>query len=188
MKLRALSFSGVWMIIPDRTKDHRGFFERTYCKREFVEHNLNANFIESGVSYNNLKGTVRGLHFQWLPAAQAKMVRCIHGAIQDILLDLRPSSSTFMDHIQVTLDAWSNTAVYIPEGFAHGFQTLTDEARVEYHMTHEHSHELSGGCRWDDPAFGIKLPLAVTNIAERDKSYPNFQSYLHAKNYRRSAE
>jgi dTDP-4-dehydrorhamnose 3,5-epimerase len=172
---KPLPLVGAWLISPDRYKDNRGYFECTVRKRWFLGHGLQTEFIESGMSYNAKAGTVRGLHYRSFPESQTKMVRCIHGVIDDILLDLRPRSSTYMQHVRVRLDAWSNCAVYIPDGIAHGFQTLEDHCRVQYHMTKEHNPLLATGVRWDDPAFGITLTRPVTAIAERDRTYLNYK-------------
>lgn len=174
MLFESLPLDGAWLVRTERSIDSRGFFARTICVREFASHGLNGAFVQSSISWNRQCGTFRGMHFQWPPSAEAKLVRCTRGSIDDILLDLRPGSGTFLQHLRIRLTDDSRDAVYIPAGFAHGFQTLVDDVEVEYHMTDEFRAGLDGGFRWDDPAFTISLALQVTAIAPRDSGYPGF--------------
>ena len=174
MRFEPLNLHGAWLITPQRAADERGFFARTICVREFAAQGLNGAFVQSSISYNRRRGTFRGMHFQWPPSREAKLVRCLRGSILDILLDLRPDSASFLRSVQVTLDDSSRNSVYIPAGFGHGFQTLADDAEVQYHMTDEFRPDLAGGFRWDDPAFAIELPLPISVIAPRDAGYPPF--------------
>jgi dTDP-4-dehydrorhamnose 3,5-epimerase len=174
MRFEPLTLPGAWLITPEQVEDERGFFARTICVREFAARDLNGTFVQSSISFNRRRATFRGMHFQWPPSREAKLVRCLRGSVCDILLDLRPDSTTYLRHIQVTLDDSSRNSVYIPSGFGHGFQTLADDAEVQYHMTDEFRPDLSGGFRWDDPAFAIQLPLPISVMAPRDASYPLF--------------
>lgn len=183
MIFEPLPLHGACLVHQERHADERGFFARTICAREFAEHGLNGTFVQSSVSYNRKRGTVRGMHFQWPPFAEAKLVRCIAGSIHDVLLDLRPESDTFLQHLSVPLDAAAGSAVFIPHGLAHGFQTLTDNAEVMYHMTDEFQPESAGGFRWSDPAFGISLPLPVAAISARDSDYQEFDHTAFLRRY-----
>jgi len=141
--------------------------------------------VQSSISYNRRAGTVRGMHFQWPPSREAKLVRCLRGSVRDYLIDLRPDSATFLELAQVTLDDTTRNAVYIPSGFGHGFQTLVDGAEVQYHMTDEFRPDLAEGFRWNDPAFGITLPLPVSAIAKRDAEYALFDRANYVAEFRR---
>ena len=174
MRFEPLGMDGAWLVVPEPAHDERGFFARTICVTEFASHGLNGAFVQSSISFNRRRGTFRGMHFQWPPSQEAKLVRCVRGSVCDILLDLRPGSPTFRRQVQVTLDDVARNAVYIPAGFAHGFLTLTDDAEVQYHMTDVFRPQLADGFRWDDPAFDIVLPEAVSVIAVRDANYPWF--------------
>jgi len=156
--------------------DERGFFARTYCVREFQEHGLVSTFVQRNISYNRTRGPLRGMHFQLAPHAETKVVSCSRGAIHDVIIDLRPSSPSYRRHIAVALTADSFEALYVPEGCAHGFLTLTDDAVVEYQMSTFHHPGSAGGVRYDDPAFGITWPMAPAVISERDRTYPDFSA------------
>jgi dTDP-4-dehydrorhamnose 3,5-epimerase len=186
MRFEPLNLLGAWLITPEQSPDERGFFARTICVREFATHGLNGSFVQSSISFNRRRGTFRGMHFQWPPSREAKLVRCLRGSIFDIVLDLRPESASFLRSVQVTLDDSSRSSVYIPSGFGHGFQTLTDDAEVEYHMTDEFRSDLADGFRWDDPAFDIKLPLPISVIALRDAAYPGFEHAGYEARFRSS--
>jgi dTDP-4-dehydrorhamnose 3,5-epimerase len=177
MRFQPLSLPGALRVSMEPQEDERGFFARSVCAREFAAHGLPPTFVQSSVSWNRRLGTVRGLHFQWPPAREGKLVRCLRGAIFDVLLDLRPERPTFLRHCAVPLDAQNRDALFIPPGMAHGFQTLTDDAEVLYQMSDFHAPALAGGVRWDDPAFGIEWPIAAeVLIAPRDASYPDFDA------------
>ncbi len=179
MRFEPLILHGAWLVTPEQAVDERGFFARTICVKEFAAQGLNGSFVQSSISYNRRRGTFRGLHFQWPPSREAKLVRCVRGSVLDILLDLRPGSATFLQHVRVTLDDSLRNSVYIPAGFGHGFQTLADDAEVQYHMTDEFRPDLADGLRWDDPAFAIQLPLPISVIAARDAAYPLFDRKAH---------
>jgi dTDP-4-dehydrorhamnose 3,5-epimerase len=165
---------GAYISEPERIEDERGFFARTWCEREFEAHGLNSKLVQCNISFNKRKGTLRGMHYQIAPNEEAKLVRCTRGAIYDVIIDLRPGSPTFTKHVPVTLTAENRRMLYIPEGFAHGFQTLEDRTEVSYQMSEYYVPEYGRGVRWNDPAFGIQWPLPVTIISDRDRTYPDF--------------
>jgi dTDP-4-dehydrorhamnose 3,5-epimerase len=184
MRFEPLALDGAWLITPEQLADERGFFARTICVKEFTARGLNGSFVQSSISYNRRRGTFRGIHFQWPPSQEAKLVRCLRGRLVDILLDLRPDSKTFLRHIQVALDDSSRNSVYIPSGFGHGFQTLADDVEVQYHMTDEFRPDLAGGYRWDDPTFSIELQLPISVIASRDAGYAPFDRSMYETRFR----
>ena len=165
---------GAFVIDQERRDDERGFFARTFCREEFVARGLNPNVAQCNVSFNKHKGTLRGMHYQVPPSAEAKLIRCTAGAIFDVIIDLRESSATFRQHVAVELSAGTGKMLYVPEGFAHGFQTLVDDTEVSYQMSHAYAPESARGVRWDDPAFGIEWPAAERILHERDRNYPEF--------------
>ncbi|HSE41939.1 MAG TPA: dTDP-4-dehydrorhamnose 3,5-epimerase [Acidobacteriota bacterium] len=165
---------GAYLIEPERKEDNRGFFARTYCVNEFKEFGLNTNLVQCSISFNKKKGTLRGMHFQIAPYEEAKVVRCTKGEIFDVIIDLRPNSKTFKKHISAVLTEQNRKMLYVPEGFAHGFQTLTDNAEVFYQMSQLYSPDYARGVRWNDPVFGIVWPQDDRIIIERDRNYPDF--------------
>lgn len=165
---------GAFVIEPKRHEDQRGFFARTWCAREFEDHGLNPRLAQCSVSFNTQKGTLRGMHYQATPYPEAKLVRCTMGAIHDVIIDLRPTSPTYKRHLAVVLTAENRTMLYVPEGFAHGFQTLADDSEVFYQTSEFYSPDHARGIRWDDPAFGIAWPPDDRIIIDRDRSYPDF--------------
>ena len=170
--------SGVFVIEPERLSDERGYFARTYCADEFAQHNLDPRVAQCSVSFNPCEGTVRGLHYQARPYAEAKLVRCVRGAIHDVALDLRPDSATYLQwHVEV-LSQENGLALFIPADCAHGFQTLRDATEVSYQISVPFQAEAARGVRWDDPVFGIAWPAAPARgrtISERDASYPDYR-------------
>jgi dTDP-4-dehydrorhamnose 3,5-epimerase len=174
MIFTAAPTAGAMVIDLESIEDERGFFARTYCAREFAAHGLDARVSQCNTSFNRAKGTVRGLHFQRPPHAEAKLVRCTRGAAYDVIVDLRADSPTYLRHFGVELSARNRKMVYVPEGFAHGFQTLEDDTDIFYQMSAPYVAQAAGGVRWDDPLFAIEWPLAVSVISERDRSYPDF--------------
>ncbi len=166
--------AGAFILEPEKQEDDRGFFARTWCQRELEAHGLNPRLVQCSISFNKKKGTLRGLHFQSAPHEEAKLVRCTMGAIYDVILDLRGHSPTFKEHVAVVLSAENRKMLYVPEGLAHGFQTLEDHTEVFYQMSEFYVPASAGGVRWDDPAFGIQWPAADRIISERDRSYPDF--------------
>lgn len=165
---------GVWMVTPEPREDFRGFFARTWCQREFDAAGLPARWVQSSISYNKKKGTLRGLHFQRPPAEEIKLVRCAVGAIYDVVVDLRRDSPTFLKHVAAELTAENRRMLYIPRGCAHGFQTLEDGTEVLYDISEFHAPAHAAGVRWDDPAFGITWPDPNPIMVERDRRYPDF--------------
>jgi len=166
---------GAFIIEPERLKDARGFFARIWCQREFETHRLNPRLVQCNISFNRKKGTLRGMHYQAIPHAEAKLVRCTMGTIYDVILDLRSESATFKKWVAVELTAENRKMLYIPEGLAHGFQTLVDNTEVFYQMSEFYHAESAHGVRWDDPAFAIEWPLPVTWIDEKDLDYPAWE-------------
>ena len=165
---------GAFVIEPEKHEDERGFFARSFCRREFEARGLNPNVAQCNISFNKRKGTLRGMHFQAAPFAEAKLVRCTAGAIYDVMIDLRPASRAFKKHFAMELSAREGKMLYIPEEFAHGFQTLEDNTEVFYQMSQTYSAEHARGVRWDDPAFGIPWPQGERIMNERDRNYPDF--------------
>jgi dTDP-4-dehydrorhamnose 3,5-epimerase len=156
----------------ERLEDDRGFFARTWCRREFTEHGLSTELSQCNVSFNTRQGTVRGMHYQVAPHSGIKLVRCTCGGIYDAIIDLRPDSPTYRQWVAVELTAENRRQLYIPAGFAHGFQTLADGTEVFYQMSEVYHPESARGVRWNDPALGIPWPLEVTVISDRDRAYP----------------
>ncbi len=174
MKFTTTPIAGAWLVEMERSEDDRGWFARSWCAGEFVAHGLNAAFSQSSTSFNRRRGTLRGMHYQVAPHAEAKLVRCTRGAMYDVALDLRPSSPTFCKWFAAELTADNGRSLYIPEGCAHGFQTLADDTEVLYQIAGEY-HPASGrGVRWDDAAFGIQWPLLEPLISDRDQNYVDF--------------
>jgi dTDP-4-dehydrorhamnose 3,5-epimerase len=169
-----LALKGAFIIDLERQQDERGFFARTWCQREFESHGLGMQWVQCNISFNRRKGTLRGMHYQIAPYAETKLVRCTRGAMYDVLLDLRRDSLTFTQWQAVELTATNGRMLLIPEGFAHGFQTLAHETEVFYQMSQFYAPEYARGVRWDDPIFQISWPEAKRIISERDRSYPNF--------------
>ena len=166
---------GVFEIHLEPHSDDRGFFARSWCQKEFEAHGLNPKLLQCNISYNMRKGTLRGMHFQSSPHAEAKLVRCTKGAVYDVVLDLRPSSPAYMSWVAVVLSAANRQMVYIPEGCAHGFLTLEDDTEVFYQMSEFYDAESARGLRWNDPAFNIAWPVPVEVISRRDAEYASFE-------------
>ena len=175
INFRETELKGAFVIEPERFDDERGFFARSFSHREFEAHGVEARLVECNISFNRRRHTIRGMHFQRAPHAQAKLVRCTAGAIYDVIIDLRPGSETFARWVGVELSAENRAMLYVPAGFAHGFQTLADETEVFYQVSAYYEPASCGGVRWDDPAFAIQWrePEDVT-INERDRTYADF--------------
>ena len=165
---------GAFLIDPEKIEDSRGFFARTWCQREFERNGISFRPVQCNVSFNKKRGTLRGMHYQASPHQEAKLIWCFKGAIHDVIIDLRPKSPTITQHISVVLTAENCRMLYIPEGLAHGFQTLEDESGIFYQMSEFYAPEYANGVRWNDPAFGIKWPSDERLISDRDQSYPDF--------------
>lgn len=174
MKFVETKLKGAYIIELEPIKDERGFFARSFCQQEFKTFGLKINVAQCNISFNENKGTLRGMHFQVSPKAEEKLVHCTRGSIYDVIIDLRPESQTYCKWTSVKLTANNCKMFYIPEGFAHGFQTLEDDTEVYYHMFEFYFHEYARGVRWDDPAFGIEWPLPDPIISKKDHSYSLF--------------
>ena len=167
---------GAYIIDPERIDDVRGFFARTWCQHEYEARGLTARVAQCSISFNKVRGTLRGLHYQTGPHSEAKLVRCTMGAVYDVIVDLRAHSPTFRHHFGVVLDAQDRRMLFAGEGFAHGFQTLEDATEVFYQISEFYAPEHAAGVRWNDPAFGITWPLPPTVMSERDRTYRDFAS------------
>lgn len=174
MKFKETSLKGALIVEPERLVDDRGFFARAWDAREFQAHGLNPKVVQSSISFNEKKGTLRGMHFQAKPFEEAKLVRCTRGALYDVIIDLRSDSPTFKKWMGVELTEDNYRTLYVPEGFANGFLTLENRTEVFYQMSQYHNPASARGVRWNDPAFGIEWPAAVHVISDRDKTYPDF--------------
>ena len=175
-----MSLGGVFLIDLERHEDERGFFARSWCVAEFEAHGLESLIAQCNVSFNQTRGTLRGMHYQADPCGETKLVRCTAGAIYDVIIDLRAASPTFMRWEAVELTAQNHRMLYVPAGFAHGFQTLADHTEVFYQMSAVHRPDYARGVRWNDPAFGIRWPAADRVMSERDRTYPDFVSVRSA--------
>jgi len=175
MTFRELELPGAFLIELDRIEDERGFFARTFCRDEFAEHGLATEIVQANTAFNRRKGTLRGMHFQAAPHEEAKLVRCTRGAVYDVIVDLRRDSPTFTRWVSVELTVENDTMLYVPEGFAHGYQTLEDETETSYLMSQRYEPSAGRGVRWDDPAFGIEWPdEGDRTMNERDRTWPDF--------------
>jgi dTDP-4-dehydrorhamnose 3,5-epimerase len=166
--------AGAYLINVEPFEDHRGFFALSWSQTKFAALELDSRLAECNISFNKKKGTLRGMHYQEAPSGQAKLVRCTRGAIYDVMIDLRPSSSTFKQWMGLELTQDNYRMLYIPQNFAHGFQTLADNTEVFYQMSSPYVLDSARGVRWDDPAFGIDWPPAKRIIIARDQEYPDF--------------
>jgi dTDP-4-dehydrorhamnose 3,5-epimerase len=174
MRFEPTPLAGAVVVELERRADARGFFARTFCRDEFVAAGLPAEFVQASVSYNTRRGTLRGMHFQAAPREEPKLVRCTQGAIHDVIIDLRRDSPTHRKWFAVELSAENHRALYVPPGFAHGFQTLVDDCEILYQMAERYATELARGVRWNDPAFAIAWPIADPFMSERDATYPDY--------------
>lgn len=174
MIFREVELRGVFVIELERLEDERGFFARTWCREELEARGLVARIAQCSIAWNEMKGTLRGMHYQADPHGETKIVRCTRGAAHDVLVDLRPASATFRRWIAVELDEDHRRMVYVPEGVAHGYQTLVDGTELEYQISEPYAPASARGVRWDDPAFGIEWPPGERIISARDRSFPDF--------------
>jgi dTDP-4-dehydrorhamnose 3,5-epimerase len=163
--------AGAFVIELERREDDRGFFARTFCQKEFADHGLKPTIAQANLAFNVYKGTLRGMHFQYPPAAETKLVRCTRGAILDIIVDLRPESPTYLQHVEVELTADNHRALYVPERFAHGYQVLEDSTETSYQVGEFYTPEAEGGLRHDDPRLGLTWPLPVTELSPKDAAW-----------------
>ncbi|MCJ7515966.1 MAG: dTDP-4-dehydrorhamnose 3,5-epimerase [Dehalococcoidia bacterium] len=174
MIFKETKLKGAYIIDLEPLEDERGFFSRIYCRKEFEEHGLKFYIVQSNLSYNKKKGTLRGMHFQVAPYEEIKLISCVRGAVCDVILDLRPNSPTYRKWFAAELTAENHKMLYVPEGFAHGFQTLEDNAVVYYQVSEFYKPECERGVRWDDTAFGIKWPIKNYIISIKDRQFPDF--------------
>jgi dTDP-4-dehydrorhamnose 3,5-epimerase len=175
MIFRETELNGAFLIEPERLEDNRGFFARAWCRKEFMAHGLTGALVQSNISFNKRTGTLRGMHFQTAPYEEAKLVRCTKGAVYDVIIDLRPDSSTFLRWIAAELTAENHKMLYVPENFAHGYQTLADNTEVFYQVSQFYSPGSEQGLRYNDPTFGIKWPMDVQVISHKDRSWPDYR-------------
>jgi dTDP-4-dehydrorhamnose 3,5-epimerase len=176
MRFVELRLAGACLVQLDPQGDERGFFARAYCEREFAARGLASRFPQCNLSRNRRRGTLRGMHYQAAPHREAKLVRCVAGAVYDVIVDLRPGSPTHLQWTAEELAASTGAALYVPPGFAHGFMTLEDDTDVFYQMGEFHVPEAARGFRWNDPAFSIGWPFEPVVVSERDRHYPDFAS------------
>lgn len=174
MKFTETPLPGAFIIDLEPHRDERGFFARTFCAREFARHGLSARVVQCSLSSNSKAGTLRGMHFQQPPLSEAKLVRCVRGAIHDVVVDLRPQSATYRRQFAVELSMENRRALFVPALFAHGFQTLTDHTEVEYQMSEFYAPEAARGFRYNDPEFAIRWPLPISVISPQDLVWPSF--------------
>lgn len=165
---------GAYLVDLKKLEDERGFFARSWCAREADELGIDPNVVQCNISFNKIKGTLRGMHLQLPPFAESKLVRATRGAIYDVILDLRSDSPTYLKWLGVELTSENRRALFVPQGFAHGFQTLEDDTEIFYQMSEFYAPETARGVRWNDPAFGIAWPLAVAEMSPKDRLLPDF--------------
>jgi dTDP-4-dehydrorhamnose 3,5-epimerase len=173
MRFEPTKLKDAWLVHLEPARDERGFFARTFCVDEFGSHGLETSFPQHSVSFSARAGTVRGMHFQREPHSEVKLVRCISGAIWDVIVDIRPDSPTFRQWQGFELTGLNGRQLYIPKGFAHGFQTLSDNAEVSYLISERYVPEAASGLRHDDPSFNIAWPKPVTEISAKDRQWPD---------------
>jgi dTDP-4-dehydrorhamnose 3,5-epimerase len=175
VKFTPLPIAGAYAVQLELHEDQRGFFARSFCQREFAEHDLVPLVAQCNVSWNRLRGTLRGIHFQRAPQAEVKLVRCTRGAAWDVVVDLRAGSPTFRGWTGIEINAENRIAVYVPAGCGHGFQTLCDDTELFYQMSEYYDPESAGGIRWNDPVLSIDWPVTPVIVSERDSALPGFQ-------------
>jgi dTDP-4-dehydrorhamnose 3,5-epimerase len=167
---------GAFIIQLEKRGDERGFFARTFCQKEFSDHDLNPQLSQANLAYSRFKGTLRGMHYQAMPHAEAKLVRCTKGAIFDVAVDLRPDSATYRQWFGVTLSGDNYKMFYIPEEFAHGYMTIEDHCELTYMVSAFYEPHAERGVRWDDPAFNIKWPFSPKVISDKDKKWADYKT------------
>lgn len=178
MRFTETSLRGAWVIDLEPRHDDRGFFARSFCQREFAEHGIAGDVRQANVSFNAAAGTVRGMHFQYPPAGENKVVRVVAGALLDVIVDLRPESPTFLEHVAVELTAANRRSLVVPPRVAHGFMTLTDDVEVLYLMSEFHTPSEAGGLPFDDPQLGIAWPRVAAVVSDQDRAWPSVDSQV----------
>lgn len=181
MRFIASKLAGAFLIEPEPQSDQRGFFARSWCSREFAERGLESRLVQCSISYNERRGTLRGLHYQQPPHEEVKLVRCTRGKVFDVIVDLRPQSPTYCAWQAYELSADNHRSVYVPAGIAHGYQTLLDRSEVCYQMSEFYHAEAARGLRWDDPTFSIAWPLPVAVISPKDAFYGLLETTSHGR-------
>ncbi|MDJ0687955.1 MAG: dTDP-4-dehydrorhamnose 3,5-epimerase [Xenococcaceae cyanobacterium MO_188.B32] len=171
MEFIVTKLKGAYIIDLELKQDHRGFFARTFCAQEFAIHNLKPAVVQCNLAFNYSKGTLRGMHYQVSPATETKLIRCTQGASYNVIIDLRPESKTYLQYIGVELTAKNRRALYVPEMFAHGYQTLTDDTEVTYQVSEYYTPNRERGLRYDDPLIGIEWPMPISEISEKDTNW-----------------
>jgi dTDP-4-dehydrorhamnose 3,5-epimerase len=174
VKFTETKLKGAFVVEIEKLSDARGFFARSWCRKEFEAHGLTSGIVQANVSYNHKKGTLRGMHYQIAPYQESKLIRCTRGAIYDVIIDLRSDAPTYKQWTGVELTADNYTMLFVPEDFAHGFQTLTDETEITYQVSQFYTPGSEKGIRFDDPAFDIEWPLEVTKISDKDRTWTDF--------------
>jgi dTDP-4-dehydrorhamnose 3,5-epimerase len=174
VKFTETKLKGAFVVEIEKLSDERGFFARSWCRKEFEAHGLTSRVAQANVSYNLKKGTLRGMHYQIAPYQECKLIRCTRGAIYDVIIDLRPDSPTYKQWTAVELTADNYTMFFVPQDFAHGFQTLTDETEITYQVSQFYTSGSEKGIRFNDPTFNIQWPLDVSVISDKDRDWPNF--------------
>jgi dTDP-4-dehydrorhamnose 3,5-epimerase len=172
MKFIETKLKGAFIIDLEPRSDDRGFFSRSFCQKEFEAHGLKTTIAQANISFNYRKGTVRGLHFQFPPAAETKFVRCSRGAIVDVIVDLRPESPTYLQHVAVELTAENRRGLFVPERFAHGYQVLEDNTETTYQVGEFYTPSAESGLRFSDPRLAIEWPLPATDMSDKDANWP----------------
>lgn len=172
MIFKQTPLAGAFVIDIEQRTDSRGFFARSFCMREFEEHGLKPAVAQCNMSFNHKAGVLRGMHYQVAPSTEAKLIRCTRGAIYDVIIDMRPSSPTWLQHFGIELSSDNRTALYVPEMFAHGYLTLVPEAEVFYQVSEFYAPGTERGVRYDDPAIGIKWPAPIVEVSEKDAAWP----------------
>ena len=174
MRFTPTRLSGAFILDPERREDARGHFARTFCRREFEANGLRPDVAQANVAWNARRGTLRGMHYQVPPAAETKLVRCTRGALWDVIVDLRPGSPTFLEHVGVELSAENGRQLFVPELFAHGYITLADDTEAAYQVGEFYTPDAERGIRYDDPALAIAWPVPVEVISDKDAAWPAF--------------
>lgn len=181
MKFTETSLKGAFVIDLEMRGDDRGFFARFFCEREYQQHGLNQHIVQINTSLSKDRGTLRGMHYQVAPKPEDKVVRCIRGALLDVIIDLRPNSPTFRQHFKIELTPENRSMLYVPRGFAHGFMTLADYTEALYLVTEVYSPEHERGVRWNDPQFGIEWPMKPVVISKKDHEQADFKPETHLR-------